>query len=52
MQYVVEVVTNDPAFKVKPKFYTNGRDALTAAHRHKSLFPFHRVQISLYREVK
>lgn len=50
MQYVVEVVTNDPSFKVKPKFFYNGREALSAAHRYKVLFPFHRVCVLLHAE--
>lgn len=50
MQYVVEVNSGDPAFPVKPKFFFDGREAISYARRHKVLFPFHRVRVSLYAE--
>lgn len=52
MKYVVERVSNLPFEKIHPRIFTNGRQALNFAIDMKKIYPFHKVTLNIYTEVK
>lgn len=51
-QYCVERDSPNPWEKIKPVFFKDGREAIKYARSMKDFFPFHRVRVTLYCEVK